>query len=361
MNLTCFLDDIEARIDPQQEELLAAHWETFCELGCREAFFSPRRIPAPAGITWPQVCINDAFRDMDLMLYAQLKTVSDQLASGGGLLLSVRANYGTAIIPSMFGADVFALADDADTLPGAKYLEDGVDALKAIVAENRIDFDRGLAKDVFAFGYRWKELTKSYPKISKYVYLYNPDLQGPFPLVDILAGSDLYLSLFDEPEFVHDAMRFVTDTYIAFTQKWQAEFPAYSEKYAVEWGLLHKGRTILRNDAVMNLSEEMYREFVMPYDKRIFDTLGGGMHFCGRGDHYIGAACEIDSLSCINLSQPELNDMEKIYRVTIEQGKTIIGMVEHEIQRAGSSGRNLMGRVHSGAALSAYRNWGKQN
>ena len=79
------------------------------------------------------------------------------------------------------------------------------------------------------------------------------------------------------------------------------------------------------------------------------------MHFCGRGDHYIGAACEIEGLSGINMSQPELNDMEKIYAATIDQGKIIIGMPEAEIARAGDCGRPLRGRVQSGAALSAYR------
>ena len=79
------------------------------------------------------------------------------------------------------------------------------------------------------------------------------------------------------------------------------------------------------------------------------------MHFCGRGDHYIGAACEIEGLSGVNMSQPELNDMEKIYAATIDQGKVIIGMPEPEIARAGACGRPLRGRVQSGAALSSYR------
>ena len=57
----------------------------------------------------------------------------------------------------------------------------------------------------------------------------------------------------------------------------------------------------------------------------------------------------------INLSQPELNDMEKIYRATVDREKIIIGMPAAEIERAGREGRPLYGRVHSGAALSAYR------
>ena len=81
-----------------------------------------------------------------------------------------------------------------------------------------------------------------------------------------------------------------------------------------------------------------------PYDARIFKALGGGMHFCGRGDHYIAAACELTGLSCINMSQPELNDMERIYAATIDNDILIIGMPPAEIMRAGRAGRHLHGR-----------------
>jgi len=355
MELRTFLEDLEGRIDPTQEARIAAEWEAFCNLRCADEFFSPRRTPAPARVDWPRVLINDAFNDMDLMLYTQLKTVSDMLEKGGGLLLCVRPNYGTAIIPSMFGAGVFRLPDAADTLPGAKHLDDGVEGLRAVVRERRPDYTLGLTPRVFEFGRRWQALAADYPLISRHVFLYNPDLQGPFPLVDAIAGSELYYALYDEPELVHEALSFMTEVYIDYTRRWQALFPPYGRGYSVEWGLLHKGLTILRNDAIVNLSEAMYREFAMPYDARVFRELGGGMHFCGRGDHYIAAACEIENLSCINLSQPELNNMEAIYAATIDQGRLIIGMPENEISRAGACGRPLRGRVQSGAALSSYR------
>ena len=355
MELTRYFEDVESRIDEAQEARIAAEWEDFCGLRCREEFFSPHRVPAPPRIEWPHVPVNRAFDDMELMLYTQLKTVSDQLAGSGGLLLCVRANYGTAIIPSMFGAGVFRLPDEADMLPGAQRPEDGMETLRAAASARRYDYTLGLAPQVFEFGHRWREAAAAYPKLDRWVYLYNPDLQGPFPLIDVLAGSDLYYELYDDPDMVHEALDFMTEVYLDFTRRWQAAFPPYGKGYSVEWGLLHRGLTMLRNDAIVNLSEAMYREFAMPYDARVFAELGGCMHFCGRGDHYIGAACEIEGLSGINLSQPELNDMEKIYAATIDRDKIIIGMPESEIVHAGACGRPLRGRVQSGAALSAYR------
>ncbi len=357
IELCRFLEDVEARIDAAQEKRIAAEWENFVELKCTDEFFSPHRVPAPPRIEWPRVPVNHAFHDMNLMLYTQLKTVSDVLEKGGGLMLCVRSNYGTPIIPSVFGTELLFLPDDADMLPGALPLPDGVESLRAVVEEHNFDFTKGLVPRVFEFGERWKEAVASYPNISRYVHLYNPDLQGPFPLVDSLTGSDLYYALFDEPELVHEALDFMTEIYIEFTRRWQERFAPYGRGYSVEWGLLHKGLTVVRNDAIVNISESMYREFAMPYDARVYKEFGGCMHFCGKGDHFVGAACEIEGVSGINMSQPELNDMEKIYRATVDQGKIIIGMPEPEIARAGACGRPLRGLVHSGAALSAYRNF----
>lgn len=354
MELARYLDDLEARICPDVEDGIAACWTAFCDLECRDAFFSPRRAPSPARISWPETPLNAALDDMELMLYSQLKGASDELAAGGGLMLSVRANYGTGIISTMFGAELLYLKDEAGMLPGARPLPGGVDALREIVNERRVDYGRGLTPRVFEFGARWNEIVRPYPNIRKYVHAYNPDLQGPLALVDMLAGSGLYLALYDEPELIHSALDFMTELYLDYTRRWQALCPPYDAERSIEWGLMHRGLTMLRNDAMVNLSERMYREFAMPYDARIFSALGGGMHFCGRGDHYIGAACTLNGLSCINMSQPELNDMERIYASTIDRDILIVGMPAHEIARAGRAGRPLRGRVHSAAAQAEY-------
>ena len=98
MDFTPYLDDLEARISPEIEKKLAFDWENFARGYFTDEVFRPSREPNPPRIEWKPVCVNDAFRDPELMIYSQLKSVSDTLASGSGLLLSVRANYGTGIL-----------------------------------------------------------------------------------------------------------------------------------------------------------------------------------------------------------------------------------------------------------------------
>ena len=104
----------------------------------------------------------------------------------------------------------------------------------------------------------------------------------------------------------------------------------------------------------MNISGDMYEEYVMPRDERILSRLGGGVHFCGKGDHYVGHLADIRGLSCINLSEPARNDMETVYRHTVDRDILIFGLLRSEVERALAAGRDLRGRVSSGASAAAW-------
>lgn len=90
---------------------------------------------------------------------------------------------------------------------------------------------------------------------------------------------------------------------------------------------MHPGKIMLRLDSAMNISPEFYNEYSKSYDSELLEYYGGGcLHFCGKGDHYIESLCEIEKLYGINLSQPHLNDMDKIFRAVSEKGKRIVDL-----------------------------------
>ncbi|MFH1571570.1 MAG: hypothetical protein ABIL09_26505 [Gemmatimonadota bacterium] len=344
-----YLEDLERRIDGAVEEELMAQWTAFAEgRWSGDAIFSPRRPrPSPPGLEWPHVLVDDTLDSFELMALQQLEGCSHALEQASGALLAVRANYGTSILPSLFGARLFLMDRDTDTLPTSWPLEGGPEAIRRLLDRGVPDFaPHTLGGRALAMGRCFVELFAPYPRVRRHVHLYHPDLQGPMDLCELLWGSRLYLDIADEPALVHAFLALLTETYTRFLEAWQAITPP-RPGCAVHWSLLHRGAIMLRDDSAMNFSPAMFEAFIEPYDQELLERFGGGaIHFCGRGEHYIHRLPEMYGVNAVNLSQPEYNDMETIFRHTVDRGLQIIGLQRQAAEAAVAEGRDLRGRVH---------------
>lgn len=339
------LDDLEARIVPEEEERLLGEWIAFSEGRFQGDLFSPRRTAqSPPRTEWPDIRVNEAIEDFDRMALQQYKMCSDLLANGGGTMMAVRSNYGTDIIPSLFGVKLFIMPDEMNTLPTNWPLPD-TDAIRKAVVAGVPDCHGGWGRKAFEMGQRFKAIGREYSKIGRYVTVYHPDLQGPMDICELLWGSRIFYAVIEEPQLVHELLEVVTETYVAFLQEWETVAPLRSYGN-VHWGYFHKGKILLRDDSAMNLSPDMYDEFMRPYDQRLLAEFGGGaIHFCGKGDHFIPRMCRLNGLFAINLSQPELNDMEVIFQHTVDKGINILELPRWAAEQALARGRDLRGRV----------------
>jgi hypothetical protein len=359
-----YLEDLEKRIDPEVEDTLWQSWVDFCDGGFSGDIFSPRRRrTAPAMIEWPKVPINDALDDYELMALQQLGPCSEALENGTGAVMAVRSNYGTGIMPTLFGAKLFVMDRDIDTLPTSvplgglemTHLDDSLgqadktksaEAVKVLLARGVPDLDGGLGQRVFEMAEVYQTLFARYPKVQKYAHVYHPDMQGPMDICELLWGSSLFVALVEAPDLVIQLLELVTQTYIAFMDAWDARIPP-SNGCTVHWSMVHQGQIMLRDDSAMNLSPRMFDRFIGPYDGRLLSHYGGGgIHFCGRGDHWIRSASELAGMTTINLSQPEYNDMDVIFDNTVDKGINIVGLPRDAAQAALEAGRDLRGRVH---------------
>ena len=323
------LDDIERRIDSEVEEDYYAQWKSFWGGGFKGPVFRPmRKSVTPAGIALKNVHINDALHDTELMLDFELEGLSRKLSRPSDVL-GIRANYGTGIISSMFGAQIFEMPRENKTLPTTRSFNDS-DKIRDLLDRGVPSLTAGFGGDVLNFGEYCSEIFEKYPKIKKYVRIYHPDTQGPLDIAELLWGGEMFYEMYDDPDFVHDTLRLITDTYKAFLDKWYSIVPKERE-LSVHWNTMHRGNIMIRLDSAMNISCDFYNEFSKPYDKELFDYFGGGcLHFCGRGDHYIESACEIESMLGFNLSQPHLNDMKTIFSAAEKGGKRILSLRDAE-------------------------------
>lgn len=342
-----YLDDLENRINEQEEEDLLKQWTGFAEGVFHGDIFMPRRkVSSPPRLTWPEININNALNDCDKMLLHQYKLCSTSIENADGSILSIRANYGTSIIPSLFDVELFIMDEIHNTLPTSRPIPGGIDAVKKLIDGGIPDIYGGYGRKVFETGRRMAEIKKEYDKIGRFVHIYHPDLQGPMDICELLVGSEIFILMLDYPELIHELLNLVTQTYIAFMKEWQKIVPQNSP-YAVHWGMLHKGCIMLRDDSAMNISPAMFEEFVKPYDQRLFDEFGGGaLHFCGRGDHYIESASGMTGLYAINMSQPEYNRLDVIFRNTLHRGISIIGFPEDAAKQELAKGTGFRSSLH---------------
>ena len=344
--LTALLNDTERRIDPQTEDDFLRQWHDFLYDGFNGIIFAARRKAfSPPGVTVERVMINDALEDPELMLYSQLAGVSAALdpksaSRPASPNLSIRANYGTGILSSLFGAQLFMMPYESNTLPTTKQLR-GEDAMREMLDRGMPDLRSGLGQKVLDFGEYAAETFARYPKISEYVTVYHPDLQGPVDICELLFGEQMFYTLCDDPDLLHAVLSLITETYTAFMNEWYKIFPKNTDMNP-HWGsTFHRGALMIRNDSAMNLSPDAYREFSVPYDTLLFSRFGGGaVHFCGRGDHYITDLCAIPGLYAVNMTQPHLNDMEKIYENTVDRGIRLIAFDPERAKQDASRGFN---------------------
>lgn len=322
LDLTPYLEDIERRIDEREEAAIDEAWKRFAEGGAEAgaSFDPPMRTPRASSLEWKHVNNNDAIADEDLMILSQLERCHVALSNPGNTLMMMRPNYGVGIIASLFGAEKFIMPYEMDTLPNVRALKGGEDAIRRLLDAPPPALTEGYGEHVFSVGERFAEIRSRYPKIGRFVRFENPDGQGPIDNCELLWGSDMFYAIYDEPELLHGLLDRVTDTLLRFVRKWQTIIPN-EDGLTSYFGRLGRGGIVIRNDSAMNLSPEAFSEFIQPYDSRLLKELNGGVvHFCGRGDHFIELLARTPGLSAVDMSQPHLNDMEKILSALPDQG-----------------------------------------
>ena len=131
------------------------------------------------------------------------------------------------------------------------------------------------------------------------------DCQGPLNIALCLCGlENLCLWMTDYPNAVHELMEFCTHALIEWVkvQKQHAGQPLNSG--AFPHGILLPegfGGVWISDDDCVVLSPKLYRQFVVPYNGKVFRAFGGGtLHFCGTAEHQIQNFLDTEGLRGIN-------------------------------------------------------------
>jgi uroporphyrinogen-III decarboxylase len=143
-----------------------------------------------------------------------------------------------------------------------------------------------------------------YMKESSFLPIGITDCQGPLSTAYQLMGYDNFIFLmFDHPSAAHELMDKITESLIVWIKRQKAEIgeglSACFGDQQVYTGI-NAGVWIADDDAVL-IGSDLYKEFVVPYNSRIFQAFNNGiLHYCGTANHQIDNFLNTKGLIGIN-------------------------------------------------------------
>lgn len=276
---------------------------------------------------WPTFTFDHIWNDYAAMLLNELQPVYESVRIKDDKVFTIRPNLSQIFVPSLFGAEASFSLINEDSMPSIHKPPTKEQLID--VMEQGVDFKNHWTIVRYCEIINvWRELLSAYPKLSKVARFSLPDLQGPFNLYFLLRGADAYMDLFDDTEFTHCMMGFITDRLIDITN-YLADYIG-SSKQGYYWNYSYPG--IIRNvdDNAVLISKEQYNEFVHPYNLKLSRECGGGIHhYCGKGDHIIDDIMSIRSIHGLNFGNPEQQDWDMVYEKALKY--KVVLLWDHKI------------------------------
>jgi len=282
--------------------------------------------PLPGDATFKPYPPGECFGDVEKMLFNELAYTFDTSIAlrdriDDDLPLTVRANFGTVLVASVFGAKVEQTGDNP---PWVRHDAEHP-SLEQVASTDPTDLLRGWIPRVVETLQFYAETLSLWPRLKDLIRIVLPDLQGPFDNLELIGGSEVFLQMATEPERLDRALQTLSTAQVnlaKYLAPWITDGPeGYCHQHAV--GL--KGNILLRNDSCIMVSAERYREQIAPHDEYVLRELGGGgIHSCGRIGHLVDEFLALASLRSLDFGQSEMNDVDGIYRKATEKKIALI-------------------------------------
>ena len=306
------LDRLETLIDPVHLDRVRALWRD-CQ-----SYQPISHLPfivfydAP---NWPQYSMDEIQADMEKMLVSELAPVYASCLLKDDRLPMIRANYGTGILPSIFGCEIRHF--DHGVLPAALPLHD-TERIRAHVSNGVPNLRSGLGGRVLDTVAFFRDVLQPYPNLRKWVSIDLADTQGPLDAGEVIWGSEIFLAMIEEPNLVHAFLGLVTETISAFSRAHQAidGIPFHATPNAL-------GRVCVREDAGVMVSGKMYDTFCKPYTQRLLDEFSGSVHWCGDGKAWWRSLVQMRNLTAVNPYQGVFYDPVTMHAVCRAAGVMI--------------------------------------
>ncbi|MFW6414431.1 MAG: hypothetical protein ACOCZS_03920 [Verrucomicrobiota bacterium] len=317
MQLEKLLNWLSSSIDPPRQQDIARRYQRaldYQDIDRPPLVFS---FPYPESADFQPYPHREIFDDPEKMLYNELvyafgMSIALNTELGADLPLTVRANFGTVLTASMFGATIEQRDDNP---PWVRPDSGNTISAREVAEKDPTAISNGWIERAADTMQKYHELLAPFPALKEQVIITLPDLQGPLDNLELLCGSETFLALTTEPDDVDAALTNLATAQVCLYRYFNQLTTEPENGYCHQHGVMSKGNILIRNDSAIMVSPQMYREQISPHDERVLrECGGGGIHACGRCDHLTDTFLEQPSLQALDLGQPELNDVNAIYQ-----------------------------------------------
>ena len=258
------------------------------------------------------------FEQADVMLYKGLWDMIGVERSCSDSVASIRPNFGTGLVPTMFGLKQTVLPH---VLPW----------MKNHLSKEQIErFE--VPNDVSQLGMMPETIRRMKyfrQRLGGRGCTYLGDTQSPFDIAHLVRGDDIFTDLYDDPPFVHHLLELTTKMYIAASKlmKEVSGEPLDGGCHGNSvW--MEGGGVRACEDSSTLLSPALVEEFVIPYLQRVLEAFGGGwVHYCGNNQRLLDAVIDdIPAVRGLNFGNPERHDQDAVMRRLLDKGKFYVGV-----------------------------------
>ncbi len=289
---------------------------------------------------FPVFDLKEQFFDSEKMLYEQLWPVLGALRSKSDSLPSVRVNFGTGFLATVFGLkqDIFP-----DKMPWLQRHLAKEDILKLTVEDLEPIAEKGLMPDCRRYINFYQEQLKETT-----IKIYLPDTQGPFDIAHLVLGDSIFTEFYDDPEFVRHLLALSTYAYRTASltiKRWIGE-PETSGYHGN--GLYMSGSGVRDCEDTTTLLSPALLAVVTPFIQEALKPFGGWVHFCGSGQNLLDQILRLPAVKGVNFGNPERYPWGKVVARLVSAGKIYYGNV---FRNDGESLSGYFQRVLSGLKI----------
>lgn len=157
-------------------------------------------------------------------------------------------------------------------------------------------------------------LLSKYGRVESYI-----NLMGVQNIAMDIAGQDLMLAYYDEPDELHRLFRIITDCLLDTGRRLKELTGSISEGVTAIIGESHPGAYLTSDCSCEMIPNKIYEEFLLQYDTELAETFGSfGIHHCGATmEHLLRGYSKVPNLDFLEVGAgSDVSEIRKEFRNT---------------------------------------------